>query len=299
MEFFMIAAIVAGLFFALRNIVNKYAIENKMQAVPWFYLYTALSLAVFPIISWSISPIVFPSVNSLVLTTIAASAAFTGGLIFVYALSIGDITTANPVLSTRPIFIIPLSYIFLREFYGFQIIGWILLIVLGAILTSWNEGMNFKNWLKNKSLGLFFATCLIFAFMGIASKPVLQEMDYINYLSWFHIMQIPLLLIFMPFVMKNNEIVGFKGKWKQVMPSAILEIALLYISLVAMFFALKFSVSLTEAFVATQGLFTVILGVLVSRINPKFLGENHSIRTYLTRLIGAALILVGVYHILF
>ncbi len=295
----MIAAIVAGLFFALRNLVSKYAIENKMQAVSWFYLYTALSLAVFPVVSWSISPIVFPSVNSLVLTTIASSAAFTGGLIFVYGLSIGDITTANPVLSTRPIFVIPLSFILLHEFYGFQIIGWILLIVFGAMLTSWNEGITFKNLIKSKSLGLFFATCLIFAFMGIASKPVLQGMDYINYLSWFHIMQIPLLLIFMPFVMKKNEIVSFKEKWKQAIPSAILEITLLYISLAAMFFAVKFSVSLTEAFVATQGLFTVIIGVLVSRINPKVLGENHSIRTYLTRLIGAALILVGVYHILF
>ena len=295
----MIAAIVAGLFFALRNIVSKYAISNRMPAVPWFYLYTALSLAVFPIISWSMSPIVFPSVNSIVLTIIASAASFTGGLIFVYGLNIGDITTANPILSTRPIFVIPLSFILLHEFYGFQVIGWILLIVFGAMLTSWNEEMNAKNLLKNKSLGLFFATCLIFTFMSIASKPVLQEIDYINYLGWFNVMQIPLLLFFMPFVMKKNEIADFKKKWKLAIPTAILEITLLYISLVAFFFAVKFSVSLAEAFVATQGLFTVILGVLMSRINPQVLGENHSIRIYLTRLIGAALILAGVYYILF
>jgi hypothetical protein len=42
MELFMIAAILTGLFYALRNIVSKYVIANRMQAIEW-YLASALN----------------------------------------------------------------------------------------------------------------------------------------------------------------------------------------------------------------------------------------------------------------
>jgi ABC-type Fe3+-siderophore transport system permease subunit len=72
----------------------------------------------------------------------------------------------------------------------------------------------------------------------------------------------------------------------------------LFASLVTIFFALKYSVSLTEALVATNGLFTVIIGFTLSRISSKIIAEQHTKRIYFFRLVGAALILFGVFNIL-
>ena len=155
MEPYMIIAITTGLFFSLRHIVNKYVIENHMSGIAWYYYYTVISVVSFPIISWLISPMIFPSMQSWFYIISSSIVSFIAVLILIYALTIGDVTTAGPVISSKPIFIVPLSFIFLGEFYGYAIIGWILLIVFGAIMTSWNQGMKFKHVLSNRVLGLF------------------------------------------------------------------------------------------------------------------------------------------------
>ncbi len=299
MEPFMIAAIATGLFFAFRNIVNKYAIANHMRAIAWFYFFSAINIITLPIISWIISPITLPSSSSSwVLMIFASTAGFLGTLIFIYALTLGDVTTGMPVLSTRPIFIVPLSFIFLGEFYGYGVIGWIILIVFGAIMTSWSEEMKLKDLYMNKALRLFFASTILWALMNISSKPVLQEIDNFNFISWYHVFNAPLLLFFMPFILNKNERIDIKKHWKSTLPYAILGNMFFYASFLSMFFAVKFSVSLSEALIATQGVFTVAIGFLLSQISPKLLAEKNTNLTYLFRALGAILILIGTYHIL-
>ena len=298
MESYMIIAITTGLFFSLRHIVNKYVIENHMSGIAWYYYYTVISVVSFPIISWLISPMIFPSMQSWFYIISSSIVSFIAVLILIYALTIGDVTTAGPVISSKPIFIVPLSFIFLGEFYGYAIIGWILLIVFGAIMTSWNQGMKFKHVLSNRVLGLFFITTVLMAMVSIFSKPALQELDHFNYMGWWHIVQIPLLLAFMPFVMNKNEKINFRKRWKSTLPYAILENVFLYGSMITLFFALKYSVTLTEALFTTQGVFTVVIGSIISRINPNFLAEKHTKQIYIVRLLGAIIILIGVYQIL-
>lgn len=294
----MIAAIATGLFFSLRNIVNKYVIENRMRPMAWFYFFTAISVIAFPIISWSLSPIVFPSMHSWFLLIVSSSFGFIGGLVFIYALSLGDLTATMPVLSARPILVLPLSFIILNEFYGIGTVWWILLIVAGAILTTWKEKMGLADFVKNKTLGLIIVTMFLWSMMSITSKPVLQEIETFNYLGWWNLLQAPLLLLFMPFVLNKTESANLKKNLKSTTPYALLECTILYMSLVTIFFATKFSVSLTEALVATQGLFSVIIGSSIANISPKIIAEKHTKWIYMLRIIGAILILIGVYNIL-
>jgi len=294
----MIVAIAAGLFFALRNTLNKYVISNRMRPVSWYYLYMILGLIAFPIISWLISPPVLPSASSMLLITISAAAAFVGSLIFIYALESGDVTTAMPILSTRPMFVLILSFVFLQEFYGFGLVLWVLMIVVGAVLASFSESVGLKKILRSRNLGVFLFVTILYSIMGIASKPVLQEITSYNYLGWWNLVQIPMLLVFTPFVFKKTEKEDFKKNWKKTMPYAIVEIAFLYLSTVAMFYSIKFSASLTESLAATQGMFTVVIGFVLSFVNPKLLAEKHTKKIYLLRLVGALLILIGVYKIL-
>ncbi len=294
----MIVAIATGLFFSLRHIVNKYVIENHMSGMAWYYYYTTISVVSFPIISWLIKPIIFPSIQSWFYIISSSTVSFIAVLILIYALTIGDVTTAGPVISSKPIFIVPLSFIFLGEFYGYAIIGWILLIVLGAIMTSWNKEMKLKKVFSNRALGLFFITTILMAMVSIFSKPALQELDNFNYMAWWHIVQAPLLIAFIPLVMNNTEKNNFRKRWRSTFPYAILENVFLYASMITLFFSLKYSVTLTEALVTTQGVFTVIIGYLLSRINPTFLAEKHTKQIYIIRLMGAILILIGVFQIL-
>lgn len=294
----MIAAILTGLFYALRNIVSKYVIANRMQAIEWYVYYVAIAIVVFPIISWSISPIIFPSMQSFLLIIVSATFGFVGALILAYGLSFGDVTTANPVLSMRLIFVVPLSYVFLGEFYGIQVVGWIMIILVGAILTSWSEGMKLSDVPKNKAFGYFLLTTFLFTFMSLTSKPVLQEIDHYNFIGWWNLVQIPMLMVSIPFLLKKTNRINLKRQWKPMLPYAILENIFLFASLVTIFFALKFSVSLTEALVATNGLFTVIIGFTLSKISSKIIAEQHTKRIYFFRIVGAALILFGVFNIL-
>lgn len=294
----MLVAIAVAFIFSLREVVNKFSISNLMRPFSWFYLFTAINVIAFPVISWMMTPMVFPSIQSWILLLVSSTAAVVGGMVFMYALSIGEMTTGNPVLATRPIFVVPLSFIFLGEFYGFGVVGWILLIVFGAVLTSWNEKTKPGNFFRNKAFILFILATLIYAVMSVSSKPVLQELNSINYVGWWNIAQIPSLLILMPLVLKKNEISSLKKKWKPAFPYAILESSLLYAGTLGMFFALSFSVSLSEALIATQGLFAVVVGLIITRINPKIISEKHSMKIYLIRLVGAALILAGAYNIL-
>ena len=294
----MILAITAGLFFALRHIVNKYVLANQMKSIAWFYYYTSISIVVFPIVSWSISPIILPSTHAWFFIILSSIAGFIGSLIFILALDLGDVTTGMPVVSTKPIFVLPLSFIFLDEFYGYRVIGWIFLIVLGAIMTSWDERTKLKDLFRNKALGPFFVTTILYALMGVLSKPALQEIDHFNFISWMHVVQVPLLLVFLPFVLNKSQKIDFKNHWKQTLPYAILENVFLYGSVITFFFALKFSVTLTEALVASSGAFTVVIGFMLSRINPNLIAEKHPKNIYLLRLIGAIMILIGVYNIL-
>ncbi len=298
MELYMILAIIAGFFFALRHIVNKYVLANRMCGIAWFYFYTSISIVSFPIISWSISAIILPTTQTWFFIITSSIVAFIGVLIFIYALTLGDVTTAMPVVSSRPIFIVPLSFIFLNEFYGYQVIGWILLIVFGAILTSWDERTKPRHMYRNKALGLFFATTILWSIMSILSKPALQEIGIFNFLGWSNIVQAPLLLAFIPFVLHKAEKIDLKKHWRPTLPYAILENVFLYGSVIAFFYGLKFSVTLTEALIATSGAFTVMMGYIMSRINPNLIAEKHTKGIYLLRLIGTIIIIIGVYQIL-
>jgi len=96
----------------------------------------------------------------------------------------------------------------------------------------------------------------------------------------------------------KSEKNDLKRNFKSTLPYAILANAFLYGSFVTMFFAVKFSVSLSEALIATHGVFVVTIGFLISQINSKLIAEKHTKQTYLFRLIGAILILIGAYNIL-
>ena len=102
----------------------------------------------------------------------------------------------------------------------------------------------------------------------------------------------------MPFIFNKNERIDLMKHWKTTLPYAILGNMFFYASYLSMFFAVRFSVSLSEALIATQGVFTVAIGFLMSQISPRLLAEKHTHLTYLFRTMGAILILIGAYHIL-
>ena len=176
-------------------------------------------------------------------------------------------------------------------------VGWIIIIVVGALMTSWSEGLRLGKLFKNKSLGLFFATTVLYAIATTFSKPALQEMDSFNYTAWWNVVQIPLLLC-MFLVLNEVERSELKKKWIPTFPWALIELIFLYGSVIMMNFALTFSVSLTEALVTTQGVFAIAIGFFVSQVNPELIAENHTNRVYLLRFIGSLIILAGVYNIL-
>jgi hypothetical protein len=64
-----------------------------------------------------------------------------------------------------------------------------------------------------------------------------------------------------------------------------------------LFYALGVSVQITEGLMASTGLFAVIIGYLLSKTKSGFELENQSGRVYVIRMVGAILILFGIYKL--
>jgi len=130
---------------------------------------------------------------------------------------------------------------------------WIIVVVIGAVLTSSSEKMKPRDLLRNKAFGLFLLTTFLFTFMSLLAKPALQEIDFLNYIAWWSMAQIPVLLITIPFFLKKEDKINLTKTWRRNLSWGVIENIFLFGSLLTMFYALRFSVSLTESLIATNG----------------------------------------------
>ncbi len=300
----MVYALIAALFWAIFTFFAKHIISNKMgNYVSFAYLQGILIIILFPIFSYIIRPyeVYLPPLETIPFAILSGGTSILAYLLMYYGLTKYDASSAAPIVTTQSIFIIPLSYVFLKEFYGLIVILWILIAVFGGILSTWDENIKLKQLLsaKNKALWIFLTVSFLYASGNVAVKPALKFVSNFNFLIWREFAWFGVLLLLMPFIFHKEERKSLSGTWKSVFIPMIIAVSILYFMYLFTFFALGVSVQITSGLMPSSGLFAVIIGFIISKTGSGIVLEKRSNRTYLARLIGALLILFSIYKLSF
>jgi drug/metabolite transporter (DMT)-like permease len=300
MEPFMVYAVSSSLFFALFLFAAKYIISNKMDNyISFIYLQGIMIVILFPIISYLITPnqIFLPPVEVIPYAIISGGTSIVGYLLMYYGLNKYDASSAVPIIGVKPIFIIPLSIVLLGEWYGLDVVFWILLTMFGAIITTWDERVKVRQMFsaKNRALWIFLVVAFFHTTGNIVVKPAMKIVSNFNFLVWREFAWFGVLLVLIPMIFHENEWASLRRDWRGALWPSLIAILLQYFGYLSMFYALGFSVQVSEGLFATQGFFAVTIGFMLSRLSSGLVRESHTGRIYLIRLIGALLIMVAIY----
>lgn len=256
---------------------------------------------IFPLLSYTIAPdkIYLPPLEVIPYSIISGGTSVLAYLLMYYGLTKYDASMAGPIVGIKPIFVIPISYIFLGEFYGIGVILWILVAMFGAIMTSLSENIQGRKLfsVENKGLWIFLASAFLYAVGNVAVKPAMELVTNYNFLIWREFAWFGVLLALMPFIFHREEFETLRQAWKSSIFAVLMIVFFQYFAYIFMFQALGFSVQLTEGIMASSGVFAVIIGFTLSRIKPELILEKQSNKIYFVRMIGSLLIMFGIYQL--
>ncbi len=298
----MAYALASSLFFSVFTFVAKYVISKKMKSfISFIYMQGILIMVLFPILSYVIAPDqIFPPPAEIVpYAYISGGTSILAYLLMYYGLTRYDASSATPIVGVKPIFVIPLSYVFLGEFYGLEVVLWILIAMIGAVITTWDERIRARQLLSpsNKALWIFLTVALLYTAGNVAVKPAMKLVTNFNFLIWRELGWFGILLALMPLIFREEDWENFRTEWRGALRAVLLAVLAQYFAYILMFYALGFSVQISEGLGATQGIFAVATGFVLSKTKSEFIPERHSSKIYFIRMVGALLILLGIYEL--
>jgi drug/metabolite transporter (DMT)-like permease len=265
------------------------------------YLQGILIMLLFPLLLFIVVPdqIFWAPVEIIPYALMSGGTSILAYLLMYYGLTKYDASSAAPIVSIQSIFVIPLSFIFLGEYYGPIVTFWILIAIIGAVMTSWDEKIKIRQLIssKNKALWIFLMVALLYASGNVAVKPALGFVSNFNFLIWRQFAWFAVLLALTPLIFHEKERSCFVRDWKGAIFPLSFVISLQFFGYALMFYAFGISVQITTGLMATTGLFAVIMGFLLSKSRLGFVIEKHNTRIYLVRLMGALLILFAIYEL--
>ncbi|MBS7622170.1 EamA family transporter [Candidatus Bathyarchaeota archaeon] len=302
MELFMLYAITASLFFSIFTFIAKYVISRKMSSfISFVYMQGILIVVLFPVMTYLLVPseIFLPPAEVIPYAYVSGVTSIIAYLLMYYGLSRYDASLAVPVLGVKPVFVIPLSFFLLNEFYGYDTVLWILVAMVGAIMTTWDETVGIRRLfsLKNKALLIFSASALLYAAGNIAVKPAMRLVSSFNFLIWRELGWFGTLLVLSPVLFREGDWECLKGEWRRALVVVLLAIIAQYFAYVLMFYSLGFSVQISEGLSGSQGIFAAAMGFLLSKTRSLMALERHGNRIYLVRMLGALMIMFGIYNL--
>src|SRR3989338_2153 len=300
MEAFMFLALIAAVFFTFSSFLDKYILSHKLQSADaYFILQVVASFLLFPLLLFFFSGISIPNADAWLFIAVSGITAAIGLIIYYRLMGSADYSAVSPLMQARILFTIPLSYLLLQEFYGFEVLAFMLVVFAGSVLLTIDEKSTLRTIIsKNRVLATGLLICLIWAFANLLSKPVLQTLSAENFIFWRNVSSFAVVVALLPFLLKGRARDVLVQDSRKALPYIILLLLVAFAGMQFMFYAMKYSVSITESLLGVIGLMAIALAFILSRINPKIIAEKHSAKIYALRAIGALLILIGIFNIL-
>lgn len=292
----LLFALVNPFLFAVTQFIDKYLIDKKVKD-PWLIsvLGGIISLAVAgAVILFHGFYLIAPT---QILLLILAGAALTYYMVpYFIALASDDTSNVTPLFQFVAVFVLLLSYVFLKEVLsGRQLFAFVLLfgggLMLAANTTSEKGFISVKKSFWLMMLASFIAsTSSIFFKLVSIHVDFLTTMIYVNFgigLSSFS-------LLLKPSLRKNffKEVRKLSlGVWTML---AIDDLINLGGELTLLFAVSLAPASLVNAFGAVQPLYILLLGVTLSLLFPRFIKEDLGKGKLLQKMLSIAMLMGGI-----
>jgi len=294
MEWFVFAFI-AMMLFPLCNVISKFILTNKTKDVLSYNLMTYV-FDVFTII------LLASFLNLKFDFSVVLSVLY--GFIFVFiwilyfkAIKEEEISRVAMTRSSAPIFVLILSYVFLKETLDFNKYLGIILLVSSAFLASYKKSGN--KFHITKAL----ATIILFVFgtacMSVLTKYTLNFTDYWNFFFWSIVGgQIGcLLLLLLPSIRKNfvREAIKIgKKTWLAILVSYIISL----VGWISYYVAVSMGkISIVYALMSTRPMILFIYTLILTFFMPHILKEDVNRISLLMKSLAGILIIIGSYLI--
>lgn len=188
----IIIAIISALFMTAMQILLKKSYKELNPSVAFFFD------AIFGLLIWIPIGFIFGGkLNEIPQCLIYAviSAILSEALVF-YALSKGDLSVATVLISTYPIYTLLFSYIINNEILTPLQILFILITIIGTILTCIEKDFKLKNIKKFTTL-IPIITAIAIGISDTLTKKVINQTSSFSFLIAIAIVQLPVALIYL------------------------------------------------------------------------------------------------------
>jgi drug/metabolite transporter (DMT)-like permease len=269
----------------LNKLMSKHSIDNKNSMMGYFMLATAtFAIFLLPFIPLTIPPLP-------VLGTLAAAVALflIGYYLFFSGIFHADASSFAPLFQMQAGLVGLLAFLFLGERFPLQNYAWMVLIILGAILVSFNEKMTVKSFL-NKGILLILLMQVFHATSNLLIGFVLKSMSPIQLLFW---EDISVGIVFLCFYLLKKPKMNYAPK--QIAPM-FLSTYIVGVGIIALFQAFSQNLTVSSVIGLLSAPIVFVITIIASHFSPTFL-EHHPPKVYLVRGIGLLIILLAAYKI--
>ncbi|MBQ7409869.1 MAG: DMT family transporter [Clostridia bacterium] len=188
----IVIAIISAIFMAAMQILLKKSYKELDPSVAFFFD------AMFGILIWIPVGFIFgATINGVINCLLYAiiSAVLSEALVF-YALSKGDLSVSTVMIATYPIYTLLFSRYINNEILSVAQLIFIVLTILGTILTCFDKDFKISNF-KKLSMLIPILSAVAIGLSDTLTKKVINETSSFNFLVAIAIVQIPVALIYL------------------------------------------------------------------------------------------------------
>lgn len=294
MSWFLLSIATAALW-AVDNVLDKFVLSKKLRDPYAYNVLTNLNDVIPALLIALLVPIRFDPVFSTIGFLLGVWSVWSL-LYYNKAMMREEASRVSSLEWVSPVFVAILAYIFAGERLFFYNYLGILLIIVGAIVIS-HEKRRGSKIILSPALWLIVTFAFLVAVEDVASKWALGHIDYWSFFFWTCIGSVVTALVMLSFA---NVRRAFVEEMKRIRIRTLLLILsaslVYYVANVSFYAALTVGlVTLVSAIVATQPIFTFLYALVLRRGRPTILKEDFRRFNMLTKILGIAVIVAGVW----
>ncbi len=304
----LLASVVAPLLYAIVNYVDKFLVTKvatSKSAWTFFGLFSfIIAFIIFVWLSIGGNTVALPMKN---IAMLLLSGVFQVSWVYFYfnALEGEDTSSVTPLFQFIGLFTYILGVIFLGEILAFGSVVAIALILIGGALLSYNPNKKFA-FRKEAgymilasfiiSLGLVFFKKSTFGIESFGTNGIIGMSEFFISSFWMYIgmgLTALVVLAFLPSfrndfteMMRKNSATVWKVNVLNEVLNVLATLAFSYASL-------KIAVATVSALEAIQGFYVLVIGIILTKLLPKYISEDLSRKTLIFKFVAVAIMVAG------
>ena len=288
-------ALLAPLFWAASNYVDKYSLERKVRGI-WDFLFFST------ITGWIFVPVLvlyfgFPNISQIALVPIGLGAL----LIYSYgfyakALQEGETSKLVVLFKMIPVFTLVLGFLFLGQTITSLDLLAFLLVLIGAVIISVDKTSSGMS--VTKGIGWILIAILMWTLIFLVSDNVLDKMPFSDFVVFDALGSAlaGLPLLFFPGV-RREILSGLRGanfsKYSWFTLNNFLDLVGQILGKKAL--SLASSAGLVSVVMQAQSFYSIAMGLVLTLIFPNIFKEDTSKEAVGKKIFGAVIMFIGVY----